>query len=420
MNTELFIANRILSGKNVASRMSKPIVRIAILGISLGLIVMILTVAIVTGFQNEIRDKVIGFGSNIQITSYDSNASLEPTPISRKQPFYPSLKDKPGIRHIQVYATKNGLIKTKKDNEGVLLKGVGSDYDWSFIEKNLKEGKVFTVTDTGSSKSIVISKFLASRLELKTGDKMLIYFVTKKRSSDDTEGAAEYEQRVRDFYVSGIYETGFEEYDKKVVLVDIAQVQRLNYWDKNQVGGFEVSIDDYNDLDELGAMVFEEIGQELNAQTIRQTNSTVFTWLDLQDVNAIVVISLMILVAGINMISALLILILERTNMIGILKALGSSNGSIQKIFLYNAAYLIGKGMLWGNLIGIAICLVQKQFGIFTLPQETYYISVVPIHLAAGPILLLNAGTLLACLLMLVVPSFIVSKITPVKAIRFS
>jgi len=400
--------------------MSKPIVRIAILGISLGLVVMVLTVAIVTGFQNEIRDKVIGFGSNIQITSYDSNTSLEPTPVSRVQPFYPSLESKPGIAHIQVYATKSGLIKTKKDNEGVLLKGIGSDYDWSFIKKNMKEGSIFTVSDTGTSKSIVISRQLAARLELKTGGKLLIYFVTKKKTMDaETEGA-EYEQRVKDFYISGIYETGFEEYDKKLVLVDIAQVQKLNYWSRDQVGGFEVSIKNYNDLEKASEMVNEEIGQGLNAQTIRQSNSTIFTWLDLQDVNAVVVITLMILVAGINMISALLIIILERTNMIGILKALGSSNGSIQKIFLYNAMYMIGKGLFWGNLVGIALCLVQKQFGILTLPQETYYISVVPINIDIAFILLLNAGTLLTCVLMLIIPSFIVSRITPVKAIRFS
>ncbi len=399
--------------------MSKPIVRIAVLGISLGLVVMILTVAIVTGFQNEIRDKVIGFGSNIQITNYDSNTSLEPTPVSRKQSFYPSIEEKPGIKHIQVYATKNGLLKTKKENEGVLLKGVGSDFDWSFIKKNLKEGEAFSVTDTGTSKSIVLSKVMAARLDLKTGDKLLIYFVTKKKEAEE-DAAPEYEQRVKDFYISGIYETGFEEYDKKVALVDIAQIQKLNYWTRDQVGGFEVSIDDYTKIDKMGEIVNEEIGQELSAQTIRQTNSTIFTWLDLQDVNAIVVISLMILVAGINMISALLIIILERTNMIGILKALGSSNGGIQKIFLYNAAFMIGKGLLWGNIAGIALCLFQKQFGIFTLPQETYYISVVPINMEPLHILLLNAGTLLACLFMLVIPSFIVSRITPVKAIRFS
>ncbi len=416
MNIERFIAKRIIFGTGGSNQLSRPIVRISILGIALGLAVMILTVAIVTGFQQEIRNKLIGFGSHIQITNYDANVSDEPQPISKNQPFIDELKNDSDVHHIQIYATKSGIIKTKTDNEGVLIKGIGADYDWSFINSNLKSGNTFTLSDTGVSKNIIISKYLADKLELKLNDKMIIYFLTKKKDSTSVE----YEQRVKTFFISGVYETGFEDIDKHLVLVDIKQIQKLNYWDENQIGGFEIAINDYKKIDAVGEKVNDLVGQGLIAQTVKELNATVFSWLDLQDLNAIIVITLMILVAGINMISALLILILERTNMIGILKALGAKNKSIQKIFLYNASYLIAKGLLWGNVLGIGIALFQKHFGVFKLDQATYYVSVIPIDINWVTILLLNIGTLLCCLLMLVIPSFIVSKITPVKAIRFS
>lgn len=416
MNTELFIAKRIIFGSGKTNQLSRPIVRISVLGIALGLAVMILTVAIVTGFQTEIRNKLIGFGSHIQITNYDNNISNEPQPISKRQGFLNVIKNYRGINHIQTYATKSGIIKTKTDNEGVTLKGIGSDYDWTFINTNLKSGTAFTVSDTGISKNIIISKYLADKLELKLNDKMRIYFLTKKSDSVSTQ----YEQRVKVFTISGIYETGFEDIDKRLVLVDIRQIQKLNYWTDDQIGGFEIAIKDYKKIDETGAEMNDLVGQGLIAQTVKEVNPTVFSWLDLQDVNAIIVITLMILVAGINMISALLILILERTTMIGILKALGATNQSIQKVFLYNAAYLIGKGLFWGNVLGIGIACIQLYFGIFKLDQATYYVSVIPISINLLTIIFLNIGTLLCCLLMLIIPSFIVSKITPVKAIRFS
>ena len=417
MNIERFIAKRIISGKGNGNQLSRPIVRISVIGIALGLTVMILTMCIVTGFQNEIRDKLIGFGSHIQITNYDNNISDEPQPISKIQPFIETVKSNANISHIQLYATKSGIIKTKTDNEGVLLKGIGSDYDWTFISQNLKEGHTFIVNDSNISRNIVISKYLADKLELKLNDKMIIYFLTKKSNGDNT---AIYEQRVKAFYISGIYETGFEDIDKTLVLVDIAQIQKLNYWNAGQVGGFEIAIKSYNQIDQIGAEVDNLIGQGLIAQTVKEINPTIFSWLQLQDMNAIIVIVLMVLVAGINMISALLILILERTNMIGILKALGARNIGIQKIFLMNAAYLIGKGLLWGNFIGLGIAFFQHYFGVFKLDQATYYVAVIPIEVNWFSVLLLNIGTLFCCLLMLIVPSFIVSKITPVKAIRFN
>ena len=391
--------------------------KVSVLGIALGIAMMILTIGVITGFQGEIRNKLIGFGSHIQVTNYDTNVSDEPLPISRKPDFLEALKQNPGIKHVEVYATKNGIIKTKTDNEGVLIKGIADDYDWEFINHNLVAGKAFAVSDTGISKSIVISKMLADKLGFKLDDKMIIYFLTKTTDRLDN---ISYEQRVKTFFISGIYETGFEDLDQRLVLVDLRHIQRLNYWSADQVAGFEITLDDYKKMDDMGVELNDLVGQNYVAQTIKQIYPTVFSWLDMQDVTGVIVITLMLLVAGINMISALLILILERTNMIGILKALGSKNRSIQKIFLYNAAYLVGKGLLWGNVLAIGIALIQKQFGIFTLDAKTYYLSVIPIYLDPLAIVLLNAGTFLCCLLMLVVPSFVVSKITPVKAIRFS
>lgn len=416
MNTERFIAKRIISGAGKNNQLSHPIVRIAVIGIALGLAVIILTVAVVTGFQNEIRNKLIGFGSHIQITNYDNNVSDEPQPIRKDQPFLAELQNNSDISHIQVYATKSGIVKTKTDNEGVLLKGIDTDYDWTFIKDNLKEGTLMTVSDTGLSRDIIISKYFADKLELKLNDKMVIYFLTRKEDSVSLQ----YEQRVKVFYISGIYETGFEDFDKKLVLVDLKQIQKLNYWKSSQAGGFEIAIKDYAKIDKMGAYVYDLVGQGLNAQTIKEINPAIFSWLDLLDMNAIIVIVLMIIVAGINMISALLVLILERTNMIGIMKVLGAKNSSIRKIFLYNAAYLIGKGLLYGNCIAIAIALLQHYVGMFKLDQATYYVSVIPVNLNIVHILALNLGTLVCCMLMLIIPSFIISKITPVKAIRYN
>ena len=416
MNTERFLAKRFISSSGSSNRMSRPIVRISIIGIALGLAVMILTVAIVKGFQREVRDKLIGIGSHIQITNYDNNSSDEPQPISRNQPFLKQIQKDGLIEHIQIYTTKTGIVKTKNLNEGIVLKGIGEDYDWTFISRNLKQGKIFTLSDTGLSRSIVISKFMADKLELSLNDKMIIYFLSKKGDSSSVQ----YEQRVKTFFISGIYETGMEDIDKSLALVDIRQLQKLNYWNSDQIGGFEMTIRDYNEIDKAGDEVNDLIGDGLVAQTIKEINPTIFSWLELQDVNAVIVIALMILVAGINMISALLILILERTNMIGILKALGATNKSIQQVFLYNAAYLIGKGLMWGNIIGLGLAFIQKYYGIFKLDEATYYVAVIPIELNWIHLVLLNIGTLVCCLLMLLIPSFIVSRITPVKAIRFS
>jgi len=409
LNTEFFIAKRIFSVKELGS-LSKPAVRVAIASIVLSIAVMIVSMAIVTGFQKEIRNKVIGFGAHIQISKYDSNSSLEAQPIDKSQNFYPAFDTVPGIRNIQVYATKAGIIKTDEQMEGVILKGIGSDYDWSFFQNRIVDGTIFKVNDSSKSKDVIISKLLAGRLKLKTGDSLRMYFILKDQTLP----------KGRKLHISGIYETGLEEFDKVFVIGDIAQIQSLNKWNNNQVAGFEVILDDFKDLNKMSEFVYKNIGYDLNSKNIEELNPQIFDWLGLLDMNVIIILTLMILVAAINMISTLLILILERTNMIGILKALGAKNGSIRKIFLYTSANLIGKGLFWGNLIAISLCLLQKQFGIITLPQESYSVSSVPINLNIFHILMLNAGTLLMCMLMLIIPSYIVTKISPVKAIRFS
>lgn len=406
LNTELFIARRLLS-KNKAN-FSRPIVRIAILSIALGLMVMFVAVAILTGFQKEVREKVIGFGAHIQISHYDDNSSLETKPISTRQDFYPSLETVKGIRHIQVYATKAGIIKTSDQIQGIVLKGIGPDYDVSFFANKIVEGHFLRLSDTGRTNDVLVSRNLASLLKLKLNDDLRMYFI----SGTTTMG--------RKFHIAGIYETGLEEFDKLYVLCDIKHIQKLNNWQSDEVGGFEVILDNFNDLDKMGKYVYRKIGVTLDAKTVRDLYPQIFDWLDLQDINVLIILILMVLVSGISMISTLLILILERTNMIGILKALGMSNGGIRRIFLLNAAYIIGQGLFWGNLIGAVLCLLQQKYGIITLPQESYYVSVVPVNLDIWNILLLNAGTVIVCLAMLLLPSYVTSKISPVRAIRYS
>jgi len=406
LNTEFFIARHILSGRK--GSFSRPIVRIAVLSIALSIMVMIIAVAMVTGFQKEIREKVIGFGAHIQISNYDSNNSYESSPISMNQDFYPGLEQEEGIKHIQVFAIKPGIIKTTTEIEGVVLKGIGSDFDWSFFQDKIVAGKPFTVTDTGRTNDILISEIQASRLNLKTGDDLIMYFINQGQTQPG----------VRKFTISGIYNTGLEEFDKTFVLGDIHHIQRLNKWDSTQVGGFEIFIDHFEDLDAVTDNVYNNIGYDLDAKSVREMYPQIFDWLSFQDVNVAIIIILMIFVSVISMISTLLIIIIEKTNLIGILKAMGSSNWSIRKIFLYNSAYLVGYGLLWGNLIGLLLCFIQMQFGIITLDPASYYVKTVPVNLDVFYILMINAGTILICLLVLIIPTYIITRISPVKAIR--
>ncbi len=414
MNIEFFIAKRIVSERQQENRISRPIVTIAVIGIALGVAAMIISTATVTGFKNQIRDKVIGFGSHIQILNLDSNDSYETTPVNKNQEFLPNLSSLPGVKHIQVFGTKAGIIKTDTEIQGVVLKGIGSDFSWDFFEKSLIEGELFTVLDSIKTNKVLISKYISDLLKLKVDDSFTMYFVQDP-------------PRVRKFTVSGVYETSLEDFDKIFILADIGHIQKLNNWDDNQVSGFEITIDDFKDIQvkkweaqNIVGFELNESGKRLRVLSIIDKYPQIFDWLNLQDLNVWIILTLIFLVAGFNMVSSLLILILERTNMIGILKALGTRNWSIRKVFLYQSAYLILKGLFWGNLIGIGFCLIQFHFGIIKLDQASYYLSEVPINLNLFIVLGLNVGTLILTIVMLLVPSYLISRISPVKTIRFN
>jgi len=414
LNTEFFIAKRIISGSGENKKISKPIISIAIIGIALGLAVMILSVAIVTGFKNEIRNKVIGFGAHVQIVNYDSNLSYETKPIDKNSAFYKFKNAIIGINHIQTFATKAGIIKTQENIQGIVLKGIGSDFDWSFFNQNIVKGESFLVEDSVKSDKILISKSLASMLQLNVGDDVQMYFIQEP-------------PRMRKFVVSGIYKTSLEEFDKLYAIVDISHIQKLNGWTENQVSGYEILVDEFSQIDEIAynlyglvANTFNSDGSMLTVTTVKEKNPQIFDWLELQNLNVWVILVLMTIVAGFNMVSGLLIIILERTSMIGVLKSFGTSNWSIRKIFLYNAAFLIGKGMFWGNLIGILICILQSYFGIIKLDPTTYYVDTVPINLNILHLVLLNLGTLFITFIMMILPSYIITRIKPIKAIQFN
>ena len=406
MNVEYFIAKRLVSAKEGNNRLSRPIIRIAILAIALSVAVMLISIGVVKGFKKDIADKVIGFGSHIQITAFSDNNSYETKAISKNQDFYPSIENEKGINHIQYFATKAGIIKTADEIHGVILKGVGSDFNRDFFKDNLVEGEVPIYNDTLASSRVTISKKIADLLGLETDEKLIMYF-------------AQDPPRVRKFVVAGIYTTELEEFDNLYVFGDIRHIQNLNNWGIDSVGGFEITIHNFEDLDAQTQMVYEKIDYDLNAQTIKEINPQIFDWLKLQDINVNVIIILMLIVAGINIITALLILILERTKLIGILKAIGQNNWSVRKVFLYNASYLIGKGLFWGNLLGIGLSFLQKYFHLISLNPATYYMNTVPIHLTFSDILLLNFAAMLSCILMLIIPTYLITKITPIKAIRF-
>lgn len=416
MNFELFIARRIhFSGTtgDRKKRVTPPAVRIAVAGIAIGMAVMILSVAIVIGFKQEVRAKVIGFGSHIQITNLDSNSSYETTPIHISDSLQNTLRHIPDVRHVESFATKPGLLKTDTDFQGIVLKGIDADYDWTFFRKHLKEGTPFTVTPGRMTTDVLISRHLSDLLRLRCGDTFLAYFV-----QDDV--------KARKFRISGIYDTGFSDYDRLFVLTDIAQIRHLNDWSPDAVSGLEILVDDYDHLDETADRVDDLLlnrrdstGNTYYVRSIRELNPIIFNWLDLLDLNVVVILALMMAVSGFTMISGLLIIILERTNMIGILKAIGQANGSLRRVFLYVSTFLIGRGMLWGNLIGLALCWVQWQFHVLTLDPSIYYLDAVPIRLSFSSWLLINIGALTVTLLMMLAPSYLITKISPARTIRF-
>ncbi len=413
MNTELFIARRLYSDKDLESGFSRPIISIAIIGIALGMAVMIMSVAVITGFKLEIRNKIAGFNSHIQIVNYDNNSSYESNPINQNQPFLDELYEQKEIKHIQKFAIIPGIIKTEKDIEGVVLKGIDVDFKWDFFKKTLIEGNLFIVNDSIKTNKALISKYLALRLKLKVGDDFRVYF-------------AQNPPRVRKFKIEGIYETSLVDFDKMYVIIDLGHVQKLKDWSTDQISGFEIEIDDFDKIDIMSDNIADIVGYNyeedqdfLMVTNIKEKNVQIFDWLNLQDMNVWIILILMLIVAGFNMVSGLIILILERTNMIGILKALGATNLNIRKIFLYQSGFLISKGLLWGNIIGVTVCLIQYFFHFIKLDQASYFLNTVPINLKVIHILLLNIGTLILTILMLLIPSQIIANISPDKSIRF-
>lgn len=416
MNTELFIARKLFFDKSNRKNLSQKVLRIALVGIALGLAVMIVSVAVVTGFKNEIRDKVIGFGAHIRIVNYDSNNSYETKPFSKNQPFISDLQSIPGIRSLQPYATKPGMIKTDEYIQGIVFKGVEPGYNWDFFEKNLLKGRLPAINDTARVNEIILSEQVARLLEIDLDDQAILYFINENETNP----------RILQLQVCGIYRTSLEDFDNLFILGDIKQVQRLNDWQNDEISGFEITVSDYSKTEEMEQQVRnlvinyrEENSAILRTSSIRREYPQIFDWLSIIDMNVWVILLLLSVVAGFNMISGLLVLILERSSMIGVLKALGSQNWNIRKVFLYLSVFLTSRGMLWGNVFGISAILIQKLFRVITLNPTTYYVDVVPVNFSVLHLFLLNAASITVTTLMLLVPSYLVSRISPDKTIRF-
>jgi lipoprotein-releasing system permease protein len=416
MNTELFISRRLFFESDNKKFLSYKIIRIALAGIALGLAVMIISVSVITGFKKEIREKVIGFGSHIQIVNFDSNNSYETQPVPKNQTFLGELARLEGIKSVHPFGTKPGMIKTEDNIQGIVFKGVDERYDWDFFRKNLIDGTLPEIKDSARSNQVLISEQISKLLRLETGDAVVLYFINENENTP----------RMLQLKICGLYRTSLEEFDNIFIIGDLRQIQRLNSWNENQISGFEVFIEDFeriSDAEQTIRNVVLDYSRE-NDAILRTTNITreypqIFDWLSILDMNVWVILILMAMVAGFNMISGLLVIILERSRMIGVLKAMGSPNKSIRQVFLYLAVFLTTRGMIWGNIIGIALVLIQNFFKVIKLNPTTYYVDFVPVNFSILHILLLNAGTIAATTLMLVIPSYFVTKISPDKIIRF-
>ncbi|MFD2552468.1 ABC transporter permease [Bizionia sediminis] len=411
MNFEYFIAKRIIDSKAYKSSVSAPIIKIGIAAIAIGIIVMMVSIATGIGLQQKIRDKVVAFNGHITISKFGMNNLQESdVAISKNQSFYPEFNSVSGVSHIQGVATKFGIMRTETDFEAVIVKGVGTDYKWDYFEEYLVQGTIPKYT-SAYSQDVLISEYTANRLRLEVGDTIQTYFTNNDFNK---------QPRIIPYQVVGIYNSGFQEFDKTYVISHLKHLQRLNKWEPDQVGHFEIFVNNYNNLDAIRDEVYKQTPPELNTITVERQFDSIFEWISIFVKNIYGILGIMVIVAGFNMVTALLVLILERTQMIGILKALGSNNWRIRKIFLYNASYLIALGLLWGNTIGLGILLAQKYFKIFPLDPNVYYVSEAPVYISLSYILALNLGTFILCILMLLIPSYVITKISPVKSIRFN
>lgn len=408
MNFEFFIAKRLALGDKKS--FSKFIIQIAVIAIALSVAVMIVSTCMVSGFSKEIKERIFGFWGQIHIVNYDNNESFETKPIKKEQVLVDKLRQAKEVRNVAPFIIKAGILKTKTDIEGTVLKGVNDEYDWKMIKSYLKAGNILSFNDSIANKEIMVSKSTANRLNLKVGDNVIAYFIR-------SDLAVPIGRKLK---VAGIFHTGLEEYDKQYALVDLRLLRELNQWQADEMTGYEVRLKDMNQMDAFrDSIYYKYIDQKANAQTMKDINRNIFEWLDLQKVNEYLIIGFMVLVAMLNMITALIILILDRTNMIGILKALGATSQNITKVFLYNAAYIVLNGLFWGNLLGLGLCIIQYYTGFIKLNEENYYLSVAPVDFNIISILLINIGTLLICTFILLLPTRLISRISPMKAIRF-
>ena len=414
MNFPLFIARKINGNENKGRKVSKPAIRIATLGVAIGLAVMIVSVCVVLGFKHTIRDKVVGFGSHITVANFNSFQRSENYPIVVNDSVKRALMQTQGVCHVQRYAYTQGILKTDDDFLGVMLKGVGSDFDSTFIHQNMVAGSIPAFSDVKSQQKILLSKAIAEKLDLKVGDRIYAYFVNE-------QGV-----RTRRFTISGIYETNLKQFDSQICFTDLYTTNKLNGWQPEQCSGAEVQVNDFEQLDAVALNILNKVkgktdryGDSYSTATIMEQNPQIFSWLDLMDLNVWIILALMVSVAGVTMISGLLIIILERTQMIGIMKAMGTKNAQIRHIFLWFATFIIGKGLLWGNLVGLGLVFLQKYTGLVTLDPKTYYVSTVPVELNVLLILALNLATLLICVFVLIAPSYLISHIHPAKTMHY-
>lgn len=413
MNLPLFLAKRIFNDKGDKRKVSRPAIRIATAGVAIGLAVMIISVCVVIGFKHTIRDKVVGFGSHITIANFMAMQSGEPFPICTNDSLLKTVEHIDGVSHAQRFGMKQGILKTNTDFLGVMLKGIGPEYDTTFIHQNMVAGSIPKFSDKVSHNKIVISKTMADKLKLKVGDRIFTYFINN-------------DVRIRRFTVAGIYQTNLSRFDEVIAYTDLYTTVKLNGWEPDQSSGVELTVKDFNQLPIVDNRVIQKVnrtvdpyGETYSSETIQEANPQIFSWLDLLDLNVWIILGLMVCVAGFTMISGLLIIILERTNMIGLLKALGAKNRTIRHTFLWFATFIIGKGLLFGNIIGLGLVVLQHYTGIIKLDAQTYYVSTVPVELDPVLIVLINVATLLISVLVLIVPSFLVSHVHPAKSMHY-
>lgn len=410
MNFEIFVSKRLASSKNYKNSVSAPIIKIAIIAVILSMVMILVSVATGTGLQEKIRDKITSFSGHITVSNFDNNRSeVTLEPIDKNQHFYPDFSELPDVQAVYPIATKAGVIRTSETFEGVIFKGVEANYHWQYLEEYLTAGRLPVFEKEGMSNEVLLSEYMANRLKIKVGDKVQTYFL---KSSENEMPF------VRSFEVVGLYTSGMEQFDQSIVIGDLRHIQRMNKWSSDQIGAFEMIVSDFDRIDEISDNVYTHIPSELNTTPITEKYYNIFKWLELFDTNIYIILSLMILVATINMVVALLVLILERTRMIGIMKSFGVKNWSIRKIFLFQATYILLRGLFWGNLIGIGLLLIQKYYGIITLDPAQYYVKEAPVNIQVVHIVWVNLAFILICYVIMIVPSYIITNIKPVQSIK--